>query len=532
MRAEVLVLRGSRPLAAEPSLYTYSVPAGLRDHIAAGQLAAVPFGERFLPGLVWALDAAEDVTAEIPADMDMEADATSAARVTARRALAAVLLEQPLLSAERRALAEWLADYYAAPLADAVRLLLPPGLTSGMRLLVQASETPKTIDALETPEGAEGTRSASEPREQDTLAPDEADALALIRGRGRVEQRALARGLGVRRAHAVLARLEARGAVVRVLDVPAAVVAGRRERVVSLAAQAEALDAWRSAARAELDELPMLPKRRAKWQTPGREERRAERLLRQLATLDVLARSAVDGGSQDELRRVWRVEELRRLTRVTEGALAELADAGLVRSVEIERRHDPQAGRVPTVASAPLALTEAQSAALSAIVAALPVETCAAPTGAAGAETCSARRVFLLHGITGGGCRAWEHGNCAGAGDRADAAGGGTVRGALSRACGAAAQRADARRAAERVAAHPRRRGGCGGRLALGTLRAAAAAGADRGGRRARDGLQAGAPADVSCARSGGAAGSAHRRGGGARQRHALGGELSACARR
>jgi primosomal protein N' (replication factor Y) (superfamily II helicase) len=377
MRAEVLVLRRTRLLAADPALFSYAVPPAIRDHIRAGQLAAVPFGERFLPGIVWALDAADDVGGGLPPDGE-----TSARRDETPRALAALLLAEPLLSPERRALAEWLADYYAAPLAEAARLFLPPGLTSGMRVMLQARGA------------ADGGASGAEERPEE-LEPEAASALALIRGRGRVEQRALARGIGARRAQAVIAQLEARGEIMRVLEVPAAVSAGRRERIVSLAAAPAALDAWRALARSALDGLPAPPKRRPTWQTPNAGERQAERLLRQLAALDVLARVAQADDAEGELHRVWRVEELRRLTRVTAAALAELAEAGLVRIVEIERRYDPQPGRVRAAPSAPLALTHAQSAALTAIVAALPTSERVAPE--------SRGQVLLLHGITGSG---------------------------------------------------------------------------------------------------------------------------------
>jgi primosomal protein N' (replication factor Y) len=112
--------------------------------------------------------------------------------------------------------------------------------------------------------------------------------------------------------------------------------------------------------------------------TRPREERRGERLLRQLAVLDLLERPAAGG---------WRLGEVRRLTRVTPAALAELEAAGLVARAEVEARHDPLAGRV-VPPSPPLPLTAEQRAALAAILA-------PGPAGEA--------NVILLHGVTGSG---------------------------------------------------------------------------------------------------------------------------------
>ena len=61
MRADVLVPRAGRGLAPPSALYTYAVPDALAAELAAGQLVAVPFGDRTLPGIVWALDASDDL---------------------------------------------------------------------------------------------------------------------------------------------------------------------------------------------------------------------------------------------------------------------------------------------------------------------------------------------------------------------------------------------------------------------------------------------------------------------------------------
>ncbi|MFI5275123.1 MAG: primosomal protein N', partial [Ktedonobacterales bacterium] len=117
----------------------------------------------------------------------------------------------------------------------------------------------------------------------------------------------------------------------------------------------------------------------------GRGERRAERILRQLAVLDLLARRA-EGGDQTT-DSAWRLSEARKLTRITPSALDELQRAGLLAVETVAVRHDPLAGRaIP--ATSPLPLTPEQRTALAAILR-------PASAGEPG--------VVLLHGVTGSG---------------------------------------------------------------------------------------------------------------------------------
>ena len=113
----------------------------------------------------------------------------------------------------------------------------------------------------------------------------------------------------------------------------------------------------------------------------------------------------------------------------------------------------------------------------------------------------------------------------AGARDRADAAAGVAVSGALRRGRGGAAQRAAAARAPRGLAAPARGRGRHRARRALGGVRAGA--GARRGGRRrgARSLVQAGGGRALPRARSGAGARAARRRAGDPRLGHAVAGE-------
>ncbi len=368
MRAEVLLPRAGGSAAGAGRLYTYCVPEQLASRLVPGQLVAVPVGEQSAAGIVWALDASDDT--------DSTPDAAGAAGAAAEgtRPIEALLLSEPLLTPAQRALTEWLASYYGAPLGAAARLMLPPGLLAGMRVMVYPTGTPPDSAP---PDGA--------------LA-DVAAVRGLLRERGHIERRQIKETLGGRRAAAVLDDLLARGEIRLALELPEAQTRTRRERTVRLVATPAALDAWRAATRARLDALPA---RRPQRDGP-REEHEAERLLRQLAVLDLLARARQD--SQDiaepATTTVWRLEELRRLSRATDAALRELATAGLIAIEEADARHDPMAGRrIPR--NAPLTLTAPQTRALAAILAAAPPDA-AAPPGTPG-------RVFLLHGITGSG---------------------------------------------------------------------------------------------------------------------------------
>jgi primosomal protein N' (replication factor Y) len=368
MRADILVPRTARLPGYRASIYIYSVPDALAAAIAPGQLVAVPFGEQTAPGIVWALDASDEASSP-------PGSASDGAQPL--RPIADILLTEPLMLPTQRALAEWLADYYVAPLAAAARLMLPPGLLPGLHAVVHLREE-STVPAAAMPPSP--------------LPADSAIVLGMLRGHGRLDRAEIERALGKRRATQALAALVAQQRISLAVELSGSQRHPRLERMVRLTATAADLDAWRDAARARLDALPEQPAAptapRARRHNDARHERQAERLLRQLAVLDVLSLHPRHAAGS-EVAPAWRLEELRRLSRATDGALAELVTVGLIAIDEVRARHDPMAGsRIPR--TAPLRLTPEQSSALAAI---LDDESPASPTG----------RVFLLHGITGSG---------------------------------------------------------------------------------------------------------------------------------
>jgi primosomal protein N' (replication factor Y) (superfamily II helicase) len=359
MRAEVLVPRAAAPGDSRSPFYTYRVPERLASLILPGQLVAVPFGERMAAGLVWALDASD------------EAGAGPNEPVEGLRLVANILLQDVLLLPAQRALAEWLADHYATTLGSAARLLLPPGLLRGLRTVLRPA--------------GEGQDAAPRESAAAMVSGDAAIVLGMLRERGWLNRDELERTFGPSRAAVVTRALRAHKLAALGVELPGTQAGTRRERVVRLAGAAEVIAAWREVIRARLDTLPPPPLRRARQRRGDPGEREAERLLRQLAVVDVLSRPA-RGASAAENGGGWRIEDLRRLTRATAGALAEMERAGLIAIADVELRHDPLAGR--TIArNEPLPLTPPQRDALAAIL-------------RAGEEE---PHVVLLHGITGSG---------------------------------------------------------------------------------------------------------------------------------
>ncbi|MFI5276587.1 MAG: primosomal protein N' [Ktedonobacterales bacterium] len=386
MRVEVVTLHSARRTPHGRDLYSYRLSPALAAEAQPGCLVSAPFGERALPALIWSMDASDDASSDLAERRADEASGAddplddAQAPVYRLREISALLAPEPLLSESQRALAEWIAAYYWAPLGVVARMFLPPGLISSARSALRPTDA-----AL----GAEDGAALAEP-----LAPDAALALALLRDEGVVERDQLVDALGAERARAVTRALLERRLARLTTELPATALHPRRERMARLSAPLAEVEAWRVTARARLDALmaaqptptataaarPPTRSRRAASAAPQPYDRESERLLRQLATLDVLERSA----------RAWRHDDLLRLTRATPAAFAELTQAGLVSVTSVEARHDPMAGQ--TIApTRPLPLTPTQRRALDALL------DPAGPLDEAGARVC------LLHGVTGSG---------------------------------------------------------------------------------------------------------------------------------
>lgn len=102
---------GDQPAQTEPAFqsYHYHLPPELENSVLPGHLVWVPFGTREVQGFVLGFAEASPVP-------------TKAVRRLARR--------EAVLTSVQLELAQWMAQAYVAPLVEAIKLFLPPGLLS------------------------------------------------------------------------------------------------------------------------------------------------------------------------------------------------------------------------------------------------------------------------------------------------------------------------------------------------------------------------------------------------------------------
>jgi len=372
-------------------LFTYSLPADIASSITVGQTVLVPFGPRLTLGIVWSL-------IEQPIDAEQ----------TKIRPVHEILDPVPLIDAAHRALAEWLASAYVCSLADAVRLILP-GMTSAPR-----------IDLVVAPENLDSPPLAAVGDDPETLA-----LLGLLRQRGTVEEGVVRRALGPKRAGALIATLEERGALARSIHVSTD-RATNNEPILTLNPDAAAVATWRDHMLAKLTGpvpasiIPLRGPRPAPVHSrTGRGQgaflraiagsstsspmlapvsvsispREAVRCRAALAIVDLLQ-------SSSDLVRTRR--EALRFTRATLAALTLAVDAGIV-TVRAPRTQHPDA---TLVAAPPLTLNPPQRAALDLIIAAMDaaIDASLLPQGVPIPDDLErACRPILLHGVTGSG---------------------------------------------------------------------------------------------------------------------------------
>jgi primosomal protein N' (replication factor Y) len=150
--AEVVVDRRTGPASGS---FTYAVPEALGDAIREGARVLVPFGKRTVTGYVLGLSD----TSSHPSPRPIEA-----------------LAEEPSLLLEHQVeLARWISDYYAAPLAETVRAMIPPGVRS----LKVGSRRPRGPRVQSRDRALAGDTAAARPASR--LDADQAAAAAAIR---------------------------------------------------------------------------------------------------------------------------------------------------------------------------------------------------------------------------------------------------------------------------------------------------------------------------------------------------------------
>ena len=189
MFAEIVVNRpthrrpppGAEPLRGDRSrlaTYTYRLPPRLRETAAVGCLVQVPFGHGTALGVIVARR--ETPPADLPPEVEI-------------RDVAELLDPRPVVTPTQIALARRIAEEYLAPLYQALRLMLPPGLEERTFVVV-------------------GEKGDAPP--PDDLSPAERAALEVLRRRGgKLRLRTLLTHIGGDDPEAVVHALAERGLV-------------------------------------------------------------------------------------------------------------------------------------------------------------------------------------------------------------------------------------------------------------------------------------------------------------------------------
>ena len=100
----------------------------IEREVRAGQLVAIPYGERLVEGIIWQLTG--------DSDDEGEAHARDGDKI-ALRPVSAILDLEPALLPHQRDLAEWMAAYYVTPLAQVAQSMLPPGLVQRSKVVLR-----------------------------------------------------------------------------------------------------------------------------------------------------------------------------------------------------------------------------------------------------------------------------------------------------------------------------------------------------------------------------------------------------------
>ena len=163
-----------RDAAAHRQTYTYRLPERLCDVVAVGHLVQVPLQASTALGVVVSFT---DESPDLPA--------------ATLREVTEILDPLPVVTPVQIDLACWIADKYLAPLSQAMRLMLPPGLEERTSVVVSATSTSTA-----------------------GLGPDEATVLRWLQShKGQMRLSALMAHVGVEDPEAVVQALAERGLV-------------------------------------------------------------------------------------------------------------------------------------------------------------------------------------------------------------------------------------------------------------------------------------------------------------------------------
>lgn len=362
---------------ADP-VFTYRVPSRLRGLARVGQLVWAPLRRQRVQGIILNLIAWETSPDgegaglplhETPALFRPDPDAPRDADATAVRDLLDVADPEAALTTAQIRLARWLAEYYRAPLYEALSLMLPPGVSQDSEATWRATAGGLAADLGGLPER-------------------ERAVLYFLRQRGELAERELRQALrgsdaDLRESYAAL---QERGLIARGIAVSRPRARPRIERFARLLARPEQIED----AMAQLSRAP-----------------------RQRAVLEALGRSGGQEPGEGEEGRAGAappltLSALYAATGADLAAVRALERRGLLEITSREVRRDPLAGDdVPP--DVPPPLTGGQEAVWREIAAALGQGLGVRGQGSGSTEpevlNPEPRPLipFLLHGVTGSG---------------------------------------------------------------------------------------------------------------------------------
>ena len=366
------VLTSASSWNSEQPLLTYRVPPELQPELRAGQLVAIPYGDRLVEGVVWHIQ--RDNTTEL------------------LRPISTILDLEPALLPHQRKLAEWMAEYYVTPLAQVTFLMLPPGLMQRSRVVLHLIKNDSSdMDEV-----------------QQTALTRTRALIGLLLTDGELDIERLKEMLGPKRAKEVLQEALTSGIIEREPQLHAPRTRARRKRIVRLIAQQDSLEAWRQRTESRLQQsLPapsginMAPdnvRRRPKalpdpWAIPAAtsvltltpQNRLGLLAQRQLAAIDLLEYNRENAQSTS----YWTPGMLCKASGLSASQLQTLVRENIISIEEIEVLRDPLLGRA-IATSSPLPLTLQQQAALEQIVGHVQ-------------DNQFDNTPILLHGVTGSG---------------------------------------------------------------------------------------------------------------------------------
>jgi primosomal protein N' (replication factor Y) (superfamily II helicase) len=178
--------------------FTYLIPPELRPFAQVGVRTVVPFGRKYLHGLIVELPASSPITSLKPIKDILDAG--------------------PVVSEELLRLCRWIAEYYVTPLGEVLKAAIPYGFASASKRLV--SKTDSTTEAV-----IDRVR---------TDSPKRADILTLLADHGPMFAGVLQKRTGVRTINAMLNELERAGYIESEEQIPHPPVKPRTRKVILL----------------------------------------------------------------------------------------------------------------------------------------------------------------------------------------------------------------------------------------------------------------------------------------------------------